>query len=154
MAKKYKTVRPVKAERRLKDRKDFFRAKFGNQSRTHGLFVRRWRAMRRDGRRFVMPGHWNLTDRQVENMYYSLVSMNEPPPDRINAWKCDTVNCINNGYGPMLRTVVWNAHFGRDAQFQCLRCIMKKLGRPIGPRDLRDCRMNEWHPAFQPHDMM
>lgn len=75
-------------------------------------------------------------------------------------------NCFSDkGYGPMLRTIVWNAiepsistmyvdddQNIRWGKFLCEDCVDKLLG---GTRwyHLRDCPGNHDHPAYQPHGL-
>jgi hypothetical protein len=67
-------------------------------------------------------------------------------------YKCDTPGCQYKGWGPMLRNIVWRQFFRGD-RFRCERCMLRIMGRPIGPYDLRDCPMNWHHPVFQQHGL-
>lgn len=77
-------------------------------------------------------------------------------------------DCFGDGWGPMLRDVVWNTieppvvtmyilasqpDLIRWGRFLCEPCIEKRLGTPIEWFHLRDCPMNVNHPKYKPHDM-
>jgi hypothetical protein len=126
-----------------KQRKDFLRIKYKNyplnkpeqrarRRRHHSL----WNAPRglRQPRR-----EWSQYAAFVPDFYVTGES----------GWRCDTRGCQNHGYGPMLRSIVWNRHFA-GVSFACEPCMVRRLGRPLGPRDLRNCLMNLVHPAYDP----
>lgn len=70
-----------------------------------------------------------------------------PTPFVGTGWRCDTPHCQNRGYGPMLRDILWQRKF-HGVSFMCEPCMVRRLGRPLGPYDLRNCLMNLAHPAF------
>jgi len=138
MSKRAKKARPVRAERRLRDRKDFLRTKYAG----HSFTPAEYRAKQR--RSYSTKG---LRQPRKEWGRYFWYSPQSPKFTGERGWRCDTRGCQNHGYGPMLRTIVWKQHF-RGVSFACEPCMVRRLGRPLNRNDLRNCPMNLIHPAF------
>lgn len=64
-------------------------------------------------------------------------------------WICRT----GNGWGPMLTTRLWRSNFPKLA-LVCESCMVRKIGRPLTSKDLRDCPMNEGHRLYEAHGLM
>lgn len=60
------------------------------------------------------------------------------------------VDCGGDGWGPMLRTSLWNliAPANHNRYFLCENCMESRLLRKLKPGDLRDCPMNYFHPCY------
>jgi hypothetical protein len=71
-------------------------------------------------------------------------------PGEGRRYRCDTPSCRRVGWGPMLRDIVWDRHFAKNTLL-CELCMRRRLGRPLGPRDLRDCPMNEQYVYYRSH---
>lgn len=124
--------------------KDFITIKFSSYSRTKSLFnaklQRHHSARTHRGMRGVLLEPRLAHRSEKYERYVPAVFDRE-------TWQCDTRHCQNVGYGPVLRNIVWNKRF-QGVNFMCEPCMMRRLGRPIGPYDLRNCPMNIRHPAF------
>lgn len=153
MSKKAKKLRPVRAAPAKSRYKEYMVAKFNLRGRCMGPVIAGRRKHVRLDRRYVYPVWINPTDMQILYYVESTHLFDTPPIDRTKGFQCGVdKQCLNHGYGPMLRTIVWDQHF-KGLRFACEPCMRRTLGRPLGPYDLRDCKMNHYHPAFQPHGM-
>lgn len=66
-------------------------------------------------------------------------------------------DCPNDGWGPMLRSEIWNkiVPVGNHCRyFLCQSCMEQRLGRAIVKGDLRDCPMNQRHSCYVAHGRM
>lgn len=65
--------------------------------------------------------------------------------------------CGDNGWGPMLRDLIWKelipkrGRRNRHQLFMCQPCMEIKLQRPLTSTDLRDCPMNYRHELYRSH---